>query len=941
MQPKTSKDKVVFSADWHVHPWAAFAEFDEYGVPDRLRDFQRLALDVAGVGKKAEASTLVIAGDLLQVNSPKPMAANTLRQMLGTLCEAYAEVMVISGNHDMDQKSGGFDTIHSGLRAVLPGHPNLSYFDRPQVVKTKSGRSIYFRPWVHDLFDYESFEAADIFVGHGLVVGTRDPFGHMFNSGFKAEELYKRYPLSVIGDIHSGQLMTSQDGSARVLIPGQPIQLNYSSDPNCGLWVCDPADLSLSFVSQSEYPSVAAGENYHRFYSVGDVKDIPAVKGPKDHYKARAARAAVVAPGKPATGAAFTVDLEAVMKREWHALKPEHPALGERLIADLLTAARPNAVKPKRQAVDQLLEWMSVDAFMSVDKAEFDFTAMPGGDVLVIGPNGSGKTTMFEAFYWCYTGKTTKGLEVSKISNNRLKRPAAVTCRTRRPDGVYEVRRSRDPKALLEVWKDGHNISKSSTSDTQDWIYESLLGLDGPEDLLTLLYFSVNASSNFSDFTPSQQFAFLGRLTDSELYEAFRKAAEARLDDLTQARNRDAGSLSTIDGQIEAKEDQLATIVSARAPDTKAKLQEYRDILDDQALPDLAAVRDRVVGAIREAESRVNRVIVEKYHAAVAAGTALTNSLRAAQADQAARLATLEALRKKIAAASGNQCPECGQALHDASLLDRLKAQEEPAERALSDAIEEVNRITPQRPANDSRIEVLKAAKSKTEEAQSAVGRLNTLLTAVTADMSTQAATSQDSRKQFIIEEIEKLRAQRQSLEAGISAAKPDFDTVKLIKDKLTSKNSPVVSKIVAEVFTAMVAGMNDIAGDPSAFSAKAVTGKSFDIETSFRGEQAVTLDGMSVGERRLVDVLMLFSLNQIYCRHFGLSGGLLGMSAYDEVFTYLDPQYLDMAFDAISSSQARLRFVITHDETLMSYYSQVVRVRKEGGFTQYVLPEP
>ena len=119
------------------------------------------------------------------------------------------------------------------------------------------------------------------------------------------------------------------------------------------------------------------------------------------------------------------------------------------------------------------------------------------------------------------------------------------------------------------------------------------------------------------------------------------------------------------------------------------------------------------------------------------------------------------------------------------------------------------------------------------------------------------------------------------------------------------------------------------------------MTGKTFDVEASFRGELAVTLDGMSVGERRLVDILMLFSLNQIFCRHFGLGGGLLGLSAYDEVFTYLDPQYLDMAFDAISSSPARLRFVITHDETLMSYYSQVVKVKKEGGFTSYLLPEP
>jgi energy-coupling factor transporter ATP-binding protein EcfA2 len=934
------KSPILISSDWHVHPWAAHAEFDGLGVPDRLRDFLRLAEDVAKVGTMHGAESLVLAGDLLQVNSPKPMAANTLRGMLDVLCGSFAEVLVIPGNHDMDQKSGGFDTIHSGLRAVLPGHPNLFYFDEPVVHVSKSGRTIYFRPWVHNLFDYDSFESADIFVGHGLVVGTRDPFGHTFNAGFKAEELFCGYRLSVVGDIHSGQVLRSQDGLSQLLIPGQPIQLNHSSDPNCGLWLCDPSDFSLKFVSQSEYPSASSGHRYHRFYSVSDPSSIPADHGSRDHYKVKAARSSGAAPAAPRSHA-FSIDLESVIVREWHALKPEHPALGEKLVKDLLTSARPNSARPPRSAVDQTLERMTVRNFLSIDEADFDFASMPGGDVLVAGPNGSGKTSLFEAFYWCYTGKTTKDLSVDKISNNRLKSPAFVSCKTRRADGVYEVRRSRDPKSLLEVWKDGCNISKSSNSDTQEWIYESLLGLDGAEDILLLTYFSVSDASNFSSFTPAEQFKFLGRLTDSELYEAFRGAVEERFELLSRARSADSGSLATIDSQISAKEDQLATIVSAQPPDIAAKLRKYRDELDDQSLANLAAVRDRAVSASREAESRVNRVVVEKHRTTALIVAEAFGTLKQAESAAKAQESALAGIQVRIKSAEGSKCPECGQGLHDDSLLVRLKQLESEAFTVLSGSQASVAAASKRLSDETARLNVLAKAKANSDAAAADVTRLSSIVVSVTADMSASAAVSQEERKGFIVEEIDRLRAQRDSIEAGMTAAKPELDSVKLIKDKLTVKNSPVVSKIVSEVFSAVVAGMNEAACDPSTFSAKAVTGnKRFDVEASFRGEASVTLDGMSVGERRLVDVLMLFSLNQIFCRHFGLAEGLFGISAYDEVFNYLDPRYLDVAFDAISSSPARLRFVITHDEALASHYSRVVRVRKDGGFTRYAFPE-
>src|SRR5690606_22621903 len=95
------------------------------------------------------------------------------------------------------------------------------------------------------------------------------------------------------------------------------------------------------------------------------------------------------------------------------------------------------------------------------------------------------------------------------------------------------------------------------------------------------------------------------------------------------------------------------------------------------------------------------------------------------------------------------------------------------------------------------------------------------------------------------------------------------------------------------------------------------------DMKVSFRGEKPVTMRGMSAGERRLLDILSLFALNTMFERRFGLQDGILGVAFYDEIVTYLDPEYLDIVFSAIQNLQTRLRVMVTHDENLMSYYDK------------------
>ena len=77
---------------------------------------------------------------------------------------------------------------------------------------------------------------ADVFVGHGAVVGSKNAdiiSPYVFNSGFKQSELEQYFTLSVLGDIHHGQLFKDSSGSTRICVPGNPIMTTYKDDPNC------------------------------------------------------------------------------------------------------------------------------------------------------------------------------------------------------------------------------------------------------------------------------------------------------------------------------------------------------------------------------------------------------------------------------------------------------------------------------------------------------------------------------------------------------------------------------------------------------------------------------------------------------------------------------------------------------------------------------------
>jgi hypothetical protein len=936
--------KILFTADVHVHDWPAHSTYDAVGVPSRLAAYGLLAQDIVAVARQQKVAAIMVAGDVLQKHSPKPMVANAVRGFFETLAADRWTVVVIPGNHDLDQKSGRFDPVHSGLRALMPEAGNVLYYDedgrlelRDPWKKSADAVSAYIRPWLHKDTDYASFPEADIFLGHGMVQGSRDPFGYRFTSGYDAEELAKRFRLSVVGDIHEAQIIRGQTAPGTVLIPGQPIQVNHSSGELAGVWVYDTGKDSLEHFPSTGFPHAA---EYHRFLTVEEAPAAPA--GPNAHYRTQMKKGSATKPkrGVAAVATVAKADVLALALAELSKLKPAHPKIGETILReaynDHCTAVQPSVVVPTGLAIGKVV----VENFYSVLRFEVDFSQL-AGDVLVVGDNGSGKSTLPEAVYWCVTGQNTKGTPVGEISNNQSGLPAFVSVDIRDDVNsvVYTIARSRDPNRLLETYANGSKTTKASTAETQEWIYK-LLGFQSHKDILALLYFSTAQTSVFSEYTPAEQNQFLTRLTDSDRYEALKTAITEQAEKFGreyEALQQRLAFQTELLADKESRRARLAAVAAAPPPDAddySAALagaaerygQQFADPAAALAYLDAldARLRDRLDPGAKEdaADQR-----------SVAAGLSAQLSVHRTTLTRAnARAAEIKA---KLATAAGKECPECHQTLQDSGVHDRLIA-------ALREVGNEIRATTPLVADLQSRLDEAGAlldaigqrhaahvgAELALRESEGHRLALQPRAVAPPADHSATLAVF-DS-------DIAALREQSEALRAEVAENAPYAETLRLLVQKLFVRNSALSSKLVHGVFEAMVDKINELVGDPKLLKATASVGKNLDISVSFGGERPVNISGMSAGQRRLVDVLVMLALNSLFEQRYNVEDGMLGVAFYDEIITYLDAKYLDIAFSALSQTRARTRVMITHDPDLMSYYNRILRVSKSGGYTEY-----
>ncbi len=160
-----------------------------------------------------------------------------------------------------------------------------------------------------------------------------------------------------------------------------------------------------------------------------------------------------------------------------------------------------------------------------------------------LGANGAGKSSIFEALYWCLYGKTSRGLKAGNIKSWGAGGTTVVEVAVEALGKAFTVRREQGPNRLCV----GERASEELREVDQQTL-EGMLGIS-PKAFLYSIFFA-QFSPSFLDLSASEQMALFTEVLNLDLWEAASdqaskeaKVLEARAQVLEVDLGRQQGSL--------------------------------------------------------------------------------------------------------------------------------------------------------------------------------------------------------------------------------------------------------------------------------------------------------------------------------------------------------------------------------------------------------------
>lgn len=294
-----------------------------------------------------------------------------------------------------------------------------------------------------------------------------------------------------------------------------------------------------------------------------------------------------------------------------------------------------------------------------------------------LGSNGAGKSSIWDAWHWCLTGKTVDGLRGVDVRTWLTKNHARVEIALTINEFAATIARSTEPNGL---WFNG-KVCDQATIDQE-------VGLNVSNLAHTLII--GQGQPLFFDLPPQEKMTLLSETLDLDRWQERSKRAALAVQSIASEMSALEGQLSELERTIKSNADNIAllsdkseTWISERAgrDETRAKaLAGLRGVL--AAATKLKGDHDLALDSA-ETEARATRKQKTKAESALAEAASM---VAAGSATIGIKLDELSRLDKD-ALEAGDKCPTCGQSLkgtslatHNAEVGRRIRALEKELE---------------------------------------------------------------------------------------------------------------------------------------------------------------------------------------------------------------------------------------------------------------------
>jgi DNA repair exonuclease SbcCD ATPase subunit len=606
---------------------------------------------------------------------------------------------------------------------------------------------------------------------------------------------------------------------------------------------------------------------------------------------------------------------------------------------------------------------MRIENFLSFGKAEFNFADQ--GLTLVEGENeddksaksnGAGKSALVDALVWCLFGTTLRGYENDEVVHRRVGEDCIVLVTFEDGDEIYTVARTRRHskyKNTLRVINDNvaNDMSGPSTAETQA-VVERLLGCS-LRTFMSSVVFGQDRAYCFSSLTDKEQKEVLDEVLGVE-----------RFADACQLARQLTAS---VDGAVDkitaeaAKAEELREAAQGELDDLHAKDAKFES---DHEVK-LEAERKKMRAAQERADQE-SKVDLEKLQKTLATRRSAVDAAETAVTDAELKLSDAW---KRRGTAQG-KVDECrGRVKRQEQLVGTCPTCDQPIpEKKHASALAEVQReLVPLIKAHDKveaevqeHTKAVKAAKEKREAARDAVREAEDkhgagVSAAANAKAFRQRAADHKKRLEEIeaetnpysamVEKVEK-RAAKYGKEAELLATQLAAEEARLkvsrfwveafgtrgLRSLLLDTSLPILNAEAARVSRAVTGGAISVEFSATSDLKNGKTVDKFEVRVDNK-HGAGTYAGNSAGERAKVDLCVGLAIQKLVASR---SSSTFNVAFFDECLDHLDSSGSERVLDILSTLASNVEsvYVISHSEDVQSWFPNVLRVVKKGGFS-------
>jgi DNA repair exonuclease SbcCD ATPase subunit len=537
---------------------------------------------------------------------------------------------------------------------------------------------------------------------------------------------------------------------------------------------------------------------------------------------------------------------------------------------------------------------------------------------LVVGHNGTGKSTLSEAICFALFGRPLRNINKPKLVNSINARDCLVELEFKTSSGNYRIRRGIKPN-VFEVYENGTLIpSPASAADYQLLLETNILKLNYKSFMQVVVLGSASYVP-FMRLTSSSRREIIEDLLDIEVFSAMNALAK---DDLTALRNE-------LDKLIQAK---------GLVGEQVRMAQNFTVHLEEQRQQQLVAVENNI-GQVANTIATSTEEIVElqstlatydPYQQALTDATAKKSEY---ERNRFAIQAKLKELRKERAFYDENDsCPKCEQSLTDELKQGRyetLDSKEQGAQKALAQCDTLVAKYEAQIDAANTELAEASTIRQRIHGIQATLAVHKTRLAELQQERGRLQADSGVPPQAVDVEDLQRQLAELSQKHDDTARKRVIMDAAGMllrdngIKAKVIRHYIPIINRTINAYLTAM--------DFPIAFTLD----EEFQEKIKSRYRDDFAYDSFSEGEKKRIDLALLLTWRAVARLKNSAASNLLIL---DEVFdSSLDANGTEEFLKIIAGLEKDTRvFVISHKtDQLVDKFGHTITFVKNRGFSE------